>query len=580
MSDDRPSTADAFEATDPAQAAESSRDGSTNSRDGSRPPRPIEVELKYRPRTLAAGERVLLASQIAGLVATRRARSVAFEDRYLDTAGEALARGGFAARLRTTPAGTIVSLKSTERRGDGAGLHRRQELEGPADPSAEPSEWPASDARALLLELSGNEPLIELLAIHQVRRRHRLRDDQATLELSLDEVSVVARGATVDRWVELEIELVRGDEARLLAVAAELEQDSDLVAGQASKLERALASIRNAPDAAGDGAAPVAEPTRTARPPKIAVPRTPGVSGDDTVAEAGRKTLRFHFARMLAREAGTRGGTDLEELHAMRVATRRMRAGWRIFGTGFRADRTKRLRRRLREIAGRLGDVRDLDVLLDGLEAYRADLPATEQRALQPLIDSWHGLRGNARELLLRELDSDGYARFVEDFRVFVQSEGAAAAEVVPSQPHHVRDTAPSRIWAAYEQVRAYEPVLRWADVETLHDLRIAAKWLRYSLEFVREPLGPEVEVLVPRVTALQDHLGWMHDADVAAARARTFLVERAGSLSTAESAAIGRYHVSREREVSRLRRAVGPSWRGVAGLSFRRRLGRAVAGL
>ena len=46
---------------------------------------------------------------------------------------------------------------------------------------------------------------------------------------------------------------------------------------------------------------------------------------------------------------------------------------------------------------------------------------------------------------------------------------------------------AASRIWAAYEQVRAYEPVLRWADVETLHELRIAGKWLRYTLEFARE---------------------------------------------------------------------------------------------
>jgi CHAD domain-containing protein len=138
----------------------------------------------------------------------------------------------------------------------------------------------------------------------------------------------------------------------------------------------------------------------------------------------------------------------------------------------------------------------------------------------------------------------------------------------------------PSRILAAYEQVRAYEPVLRWADVETLHDLRIAAKWLRYTIEFVREPLGPGVEPLITRVVALQDHLGLLHDADVAASMARTFLVERAGSLSTTQSAAIGRYLVSREREVARLRRSVGTPWRGVAGVTFRRGLGRVVAGL
>ena len=129
---------------------------------------------------------------------------------------------------------------------------------------------------------------------------------------------------------------------------------------------------------------------------------------------------------------------------------------------------------------------------------------------------------------------------------------------VGPTQPHRVRDTAASRIWTAYEQVRGYEPVLRWADVETLHELRIAGKWLRYTLEFVREALGDDAAPLIAKVTALQDHLGLMNDADVSASMARTFLVEHAGELSALESAAIGRYLVSREREVARLRRSVG----------------------
>ena len=75
---------------------------------------------------------------------------------------------------------------------------------------------------------------------------------------------------------------------------------------------------------------------------------------------------------------------------------------------------------------------------------------------------------------------------------------------------------------------------------------------------------------------ALQDHLGLMHDADVAADLARDFLVEHAGDLSDAESAAIGRYLVSREREVARLRRTVGP---GLARRVRARRSGAAWAG-
>jgi CHAD domain-containing protein len=264
----------------------------------------------------------------------------------------------------------------------------------------------------------------------------------------------------------------------------------------------------------------------------------------------------------------------------MRVATRRMRAAWRVFGDGFRRGRTRRYRRQLRSVAARLGAVRDLDVLLDAAEAYRADQSTTEQRAVEPLLNAWRGFRDDARVLLLHELDSDDYARFVEDFRVFVVTAGAASQDVTATQAHRIRDTAPSRIWAAYEGVRAYEAVLRWADVETLHDLRIAAKWLRYTMEFVREALGPETNDLVARVVALQDHLGLLHDADVGASMARDFLVERAGSLSSVESEAIGRYLVSRERELARLKRSVGQPWRGVASLAFRRRLGRSVAGL
>jgi CHAD domain-containing protein len=290
--------------------------------------------------------------------------------------------------------------------------------------------------------------------------------------------------------------------------------------------------------------------------------------------------MRFHLARMLAREAGTRDGTYLEDLHAMRVATRRQRAAWRVFGSTFRDRRTRRYRNGLREIAGRLGVVRDLDVLIEAADLYRADMPITEQRALQPLLDDWRTRRDNARVLLVRELDSDRYKRWVDDYRDFVQTEGAAVLPVLPTQPHRVRDTAASRIWAAYEQVRAYEPVLRWADVETLHELRISGKWLRYTLEFVRDALGDDAAPLIARVTALQDHLGLMNDADVSASLARTFLVEHAGELSGIESAAIGRYLVSREKEVARLRRTVGPTWRGVAGVSFRRGLGRVVAGL
>jgi CHAD domain-containing protein len=592
--------------------------------------RPVEVELKYRVVDLAAAERYLVAEEIGAFGGASAPRSSQFEDRYVDTADGAMAKAGFAVRVRQSGRGTVVSVKSLARTEGPGGSVRREELEGPADRTAGPLGWPASDARSLVLELAGDAPLVELVTIRQLRRKRLVRDGETRVELSLDEVDVVMRSRVVDRFVELEAELIKGAEERLTGLADVFAADPALAPAIGSKLEVAMAAVRTrgrgrggVESIAADIVAHAAQVSRDARDAKpeddgsdaaepahlapgehadvtpttsdviseaveeatpadlrLIVGRTPGVLPEDHVAEAGRKVMRFHLARMLAREAGTREGKDLEELHAMRVATRRQRAAWRVFGASFRGGRTKRYRNGLREIASRLGAVRDLDVLLEAADVYRADLPISDQRALEPLLSDWREHRDDARVLLVRELDSEGYRRWVDDYRDFVRTEGAAVMPVGPTEPHRVRDTAASRIWTAYEQVRGYEAALRWADVETLHELRIAGKWLRYTLEFVREALGDDAAPLIARVTTLQDHLGLMNDADVSASMARTFLVEHAGELSPLEGAAIGRYLVSREREVARLRRTIGAPWRGVTGVTFRRRLGRVVAGL
>ncbi len=566
-----------------------------------------EVELKYRVSDLAAAERVLAADRLGPFTgASRGARSTQLEDRYVDTADGALARAGFAVRLRQRGGETIVSVKSLAHTDGPDGSFEREELEGPADRVAPPSDWPASDARALVMEHAGDAPLVERVTIRQLRRVRQLRAATTRVELSLDEVDVVARGRVVDRFVELEAELTKGDRAELAALGEAIESEGGLERARMSKLEAALAALNGSTDGAhvSDGEVAPRRPARRAKAakptavsgdeeiedaasagakpePRLVVGKTAGVLAEDTLAEAGRKVMRFHLARMLDREPGVREGKDIEDIHKMRVATRRQRAAWRVFGESFRKGRTKPYREGLRDAARRLGAVRDLDVQLEGIDAYRADQPVNDQRSLEPLIASLGQHRDDARALLIRELDSPGYARFVDDYIDFVRTEGAAAKPIHgAAAPHRVRETAPSRIWAAYEQVRSYEPILRWADVPTLHELRIAGKWLRYSLEFVQEPLGDYAAPLIAKVTALQDHLGLMNDASVAASMTRTFLVERAGDLSTAETAGIGRYLVDRERQVAKLRRTIGPTWRRVAGLSYRRALGRVVAGL
>ncbi|MDP9356455.1 MAG: CHAD domain-containing protein [Chloroflexota bacterium] len=68
----------------------------------------------------------------------------------------------------------------------------------------------------------------------------------------------------------------------------------------------------------------------------------------------------------------------------------------------------------------------------------------------------------------------------------------------------------------------SYAPIVHAEDeVEALHNLRIAAKRLRYTLELFRVVFGPEGEWQIERVKAIQEELGQVHDHDV-----RTALVE------------------------------------------------------
>jgi len=196
---------------------------------------------------------------------------------------------------------------------------------------------------------------------------------------------------------------------------------------------------------------------------------------------------------------------------------------------------------------------------------------------MEPLRQAWRREREAARGRLIARLDSRQYREFVEDYLDFTESPGVGEVHMPMGQPGLVRDTAGSRILAAYEHVRAYQTIISWADVPTLHALRIEAKRLRYTLEFFSEVLPVSARKLIATVTEVQDHLGLMNDAEVAAMATREWLNQNAPYLPAADREAIGLYLDSREADVERLRRGFRPSWRRITGLPFRRALGLAV---
>ncbi|MBE7555916.1 MAG: CHAD domain-containing protein [Anaerolineales bacterium] len=244
-----------------------------------------------------------------------------------------------------------------------------------------------------------------------------------------------------------------------------------------------------------------------------------GLEPSDSLAEAGRKVLGFYFAQMLAHEPGTRLGQDIEAVHDMRVATRRMRAAFRVFEAGLRKKATRPLLDGLRAAGRNLGRVRDLDVLLEKLDRYQAALPESDPAGLQPLREMWLMQRKQARQELLAYLDSKKYRQFKQDFLKFVTSPGLGAKAIPTDKPvpYQLRHLVQCLIYKRFEAVQAYDRVLGEASLETLHQLRISFKQFRYALEYFAEILGKEGRRVIGEVKILQDHLGELNDAKVAA---------------------------------------------------------------
>ena len=529
-----------------------------------------EIELKYAVTDVAALQAFLDGPWTAALpdVTLGGPRVKVVEDRYFDTAREALRRRGFGARLRRSGSSVTLTVKSLtldETDGELApeAMHRRIELEGPANARLDPDGWPSSPARELVDELRGNARLRSRFTIRQRRVVRDIEGGDGTAQLSLDEVEVVVGRTVVGTFAELEIESTAGDSALLDRLAGVLGA-SDLVSpASGSKEEHARLLMEREQTAA-----------RARRLPPV--PKTPGVSADDPLAEAGRKVLRMHLARMLAAEAGTRSGEDIEQLHKMRVATRRMRSMWRVFDGAYRPKVQVRYVRELRVVATTLGTVRDLDVLIEGVDAYTADLAAPGSGGMAPVRLHLVEQREAARSELIEFLDSNRYQDFVSDYLEFVETPGAGELRPAPGLPVLVRHTAGGRIWTAYEHLRAHEMVLGWADVLALHAIRIDAKRLRYTLESFREVLPPGVDGLIARIVTLQDHLGMLNDADVAATMARAFLMASGARSAPATQAAVSQYLASREATVVSLRRGLPTVWRPIVALPTRR----AIAGL
>jgi triphosphatase len=245
-----------------------------------------------------------------------------------------------------------------------------------------------------------------------------------------------------------------------------------------------------------------------------------------TLGEVAFAVLRRQFAEMRSHEPGTRIGEDPEELHDMRVATRRMRAAMKVFEVAL-PERARWLREELRWVAGAMGDVRDLDVQIDDLESWKSETDGENLESLDKILGVLRKRRAEARGRMLEALDSARYERLEASFGEMLRRGPGAERELARTngrspEGEPATSAAPALISARYRKWRkAAKRLDESSPPEEFHELRKKGKRLRYALEFVSEVYGEPVSALISPLKALQDDLGDHQDAVVAAGTLR-----------------------------------------------------------
>jgi CHAD domain-containing protein len=110
------------------------------------------------------------------------------------------------------------------------------------------------------------------------------------------------------------------------------------------------------------------------------------IDPDAPFADAATKTLEIRGPELLLYREGTLDGSDIEQLHSMRVASRRLRAALEVYADCFPRKHHRKLLRLVKETAGALSDARDLDVQIDYLTGYREHAPVADRAGIDSLI--------------------------------------------------------------------------------------------------------------------------------------------------------------------------------------------------
>jgi CHAD domain-containing protein len=608
----------------------------------------MEVEAKFLVPDDETLARLIETASLAGYD-VRPGAERRDADTFLDTPGRRLLAAGYYFRRRETTDGVRLTLKQLVAPTEG--VLRREEIEALVAADVPLAEWPAGELRTRVEDLTAGEPLEPMLTLAQVRVARVVRKGRREIaELSLDRVT--ASSPDGDRgWLEAEVEARgKGGDDDVAALAAALRDEWGLVPEGRAKFTRALELAGDEDDGALMSAAERAvheahasghdalarraqallaldrglsqvEAGRVAGlsdrrvrywlaryraegtsiydeeavdPGTAAAPepkKRPDILPSDTMTGAAAKTLKFHLAKMLEHEEGTRLGEDPEELHDMRVSTRRMRMALRVFSDYLDPDVLRPVLKGLRRTGRTLGNVRDLDVFNEKTQVYLDGLPDERAGDLDGLLEAWKAARDKQREVLVKYLDSKRYRRFVARTQELLDGpvEKLAPKDIIAPRPQRVAQVLPGVLYKDMAVVWAFEGQLGGLEtpLPRFHALRKSCKGLRYTLEFFEDVLGSGARPLIKRVKGLQDHLGDLQDAVVTSGVLRDYITwgtwrheshELPGELEVIIAPGAARYLVTRQEEMEHLVLTFPEVWPTVAGSDFSRDLASVIA--
>jgi CHAD domain-containing protein len=118
---------------------------------------------------------------------------------------------------------------------------------------------------------------------------------------------------------------------------------------------------------------------------------------ESSFSDAAAQAVKVRSKEVFEHAEGVLDLEEVERVHDMRVATRRLRAALEIFESCFPAKRHRKALKKVKALADALGERRDADVEIALLEDLAGEVTDADRRPLASLID----------ELRVRQLEAN-----------------------------------------------------------------------------------------------------------------------------------------------------------------------------